>query len=149
MRQRQVLTHSSHILLKVNSNKCFIILYYFLLMDPGKTCFNKLYIFQKSSPLFGSHSFCPLGGWNLALRSSVFVCVHPSWLKGGVVTGVDYCKKAHNFQTDSQTCTRFSGQVGHEPKDSWLIVRTDWQKGGRGSGSGPYQNDTELLNRLM
>ncbi len=30
---------------------------------------------------------------------------------------------------DSQTCTRFSGKVGHEPKDSWLTVRANWQKG--------------------
>ncbi len=32
--------------------------------------------------------------------------------------GVAQCEKANNFQMDSQTCTRFSGNVGHEPKDS-------------------------------
>ncbi len=47
----------------------------------------------------------------------VCVCVHVNWLKGGVAVGVD-CKKVHNFQMDSQTCTKFSGKVGHELKDS-------------------------------
>ncbi len=47
----------------------------------------------------------------------VFVCVHANWPKGGVVMGVAYCKNVQNFQMDSQTCTRFSGKVGHEPKD--------------------------------
>ncbi len=48
----------------------------------------------------------------------VCVCVHTNGLKGGVVMEVAYCKKVHNFQMDSQTSTRFSGKVGHEPKDS-------------------------------
>ncbi len=41
--------------------------------------------------------------------------------------GVAYCKKAHNSQMDSQTCTRFIVKVGREPKDSSLTV---WAKGG-------------------
>ncbi len=32
----------------------------------------------------------------------VCVCVHANWLKGGMV-------RAHNFQMESQTCTRFNG----------------------------------------
>ncbi len=48
----------------------------------------------------------------------VCVCVHANRLKEGVALGVTYCKKVHNFQMDSQTWTRFSGTVGHEPKDS-------------------------------
>ncbi len=40
----------------------------------------------------------------------VWVWVHANWLKGGVVRGVAHCKRAHNFQVDSQTCTRFSGK---------------------------------------
>ncbi len=35
---------------------------------------------------------------------------------------------------DSQTCTRFSGKVGHEPKDSWLTIWANWQKGGMAVG---------------
>ncbi len=35
----------------------------------------------------------------------VCVCVPANWLKGGLAMGVDYCKKAHNFQMDSLTCT--------------------------------------------
>ncbi len=48
----------------------------------------------------------------------VCVCVHASCLKGGVTMGVVYGKKGHDFHMVSQTCTRFSGNVGHEPKDS-------------------------------
>ncbi len=48
----------------------------------------------------------------------VALSVHANWLKGGIAMGVVYCKKVQNFQMDSQTCTRFSGKVGHEPKDS-------------------------------
>ncbi len=48
----------------------------------------------------------------------VCVCVHANWLKGGVEMGVAYSKKEHNFRMDSQYYTRFSGKVGHEPKDS-------------------------------
>ncbi len=48
----------------------------------------------------------------------VCVCVDANWLKGSVIMGVSYCDKAHNFRMDSQTCTRFSGKVGHEQQDS-------------------------------
>ncbi len=41
--------------------------------------------------------------------------------------GVAYYKQVHNFQMDSQTCTRFSGKVG-----SWAKVRQ--KKGGVGVG---------------
>ncbi len=27
------------------------------------------------------------------------------------------CKKAQNFEKDSQVCAKFSGKVGHEPED--------------------------------
>ncbi len=54
--------------------------------------------------------------------------------KGGVAMGVASCKKVHNFQMDSQICTRFSGKVGHEPKDSWLTVQANWQKAGMAVG---------------
>ncbi len=37
----------------------------------------------------------------------------PTELNRGEAIGVAYCKKVHNFQMDSQTCTRFSGKVGH------------------------------------
>ncbi len=50
-------------------------------------------------------------------------------------------KKVHNFQIDLWTCTRFSGNVGHEPKDSRLTVQANWQKG-CGSGSGLEQKGT-------
>ncbi len=33
-------------------------------------------------------------------------------------TGQAFYKKVFNFQMDSHICTRFSGKVGHEPKDS-------------------------------
>ncbi len=48
----------------------------------------------------------------------VCVCVHANWLKEGMAMGVACCKKGHNFQMDSQTCTGFSGKVDHEPQDS-------------------------------
>ncbi len=48
------------------------------------------------------------------------VCVHASWLKGGVAVGVTHCKKALNFQMDSQTCTRFIAKADHVQKDSCL-----------------------------
>ncbi len=34
--------------------------------------------------------------------------------------GVTYCKKAHNFQMDSHTCTTFTAKVNHEPKVNCL-----------------------------
>ncbi len=43
---------------------------------------------------------------------------------------VAYCRKARNFRVDSKTCAKFSGKVVREPKDSQLIVRANWQKGG-------------------
>ncbi len=52
--------------------------------------------------------------------------------KGGVAFGVANCKKAHNFQMDSHTCTRFNGKVGHELSICWGQL----SKRGRGSGSG-------------
>ncbi len=52
------------------------------------------------------------------VENKVCICVHASLLKVGVAMGVVYCKIAHNFQMDSQACTRFSGKFGHEPKDS-------------------------------
>ncbi len=55
----------------------------------------------------------------------VCVFVHVSGLKGELAVGVACCKKLHNFQMDSQTCTGFSGKVCHELKDSWLTV---WAK---------------------
>ncbi len=47
-------------------------------------------------------------------------------LPGSVIS--DCNKKVHNFQMDSQTCPRFSGQAGHEPNDSWLTAQVNWQK---------------------
>ncbi len=46
----------------------------------------------------------------------VGVC-YANWIRGGMEMGVAYCK-THNFLIDSQTCTRFSGKVGHESKNS-------------------------------
>ncbi len=48
----------------------------------------------------------------------VCVCVLANWLKGDVAMGAAHGKNVQNFHMDSQTCTRFSGKVGHEPKDS-------------------------------
>ncbi len=48
----------------------------------------------------------------------VCVCVHVNCRKGGVTMGVAYCKKVHNIQMDSQTCTGFIGKVAHESMDS-------------------------------
>ncbi len=49
----------------------------------------------------------------------VCVCVCSCQLaERGVAGGVAYCKKAHDFQMDSQTCMRFGGKVHDEPKDS-------------------------------
>ncbi len=39
-------------------------------------------------------------------------------------------KKMHNFKMDSQTVMKFSAKVAHEPEDSWLTVKANWQKGG-------------------
>lgn len=65
----------------------------------------------------------------VCLFGKVCVCAHDSWLKGGVAMGGTYRRKAHNFQMDSQTCPRFSGNTGHEPEDSWLTCHAIWQKG--------------------
>ncbi len=54
----------------------------------------------------------------MCVKVCVCVCVHANWLKGDVAMGVAYCKKVQHIQMDSQTCTRFSGKVVHEPKDS-------------------------------
>ncbi len=64
-------------------------------------------------------------------RLSVCVCVcvcvcvkmcagvHANLFQKGVAMGVFYRKKVQkNSQIDSQTCTRFSGKVGHESKYS-------------------------------
>ncbi len=56
--------------------------------------------------------------------------VRTDWLKRGVAMGVACCKKAQSFQMDSQTCTRFSGKVGLEPKESSKTIQVNWQKGG-------------------
>ncbi len=52
----------------------------------------------------------------------LWVFVHANWPKGAVAVGVAYRKKEYNFQMDSQICTRFSGKVGHRPKDTGLTV---------------------------
>ncbi len=49
--------------------------------------------------------------------------------ESGVAIVLARCIKAHNFQMDSQTCTKFCEKVGHEPKDRWLSVQANWQKG--------------------
>ena len=46
------------------------------------------------------------------------VRVHVNWLKGGVAMGVDDHKKVHNFDIDSQICTRCCGKVDHDPNNS-------------------------------
>ncbi len=46
------------------------------------------------------------------------VCVCVFTPVAGVVMGVAFCQKVHNFQMDSQICTKFSGKVDYEPKDS-------------------------------
>ncbi len=59
----------------------------------------------------------------MEVRGGVCVCVCVSvcscelTTKATAVGGLLQIK-ANNFQIDSQTCTRFSGKVGHEPKDS-------------------------------
>lgn len=51
------------------------------------------------------------------------VCVHAKWLKGGMDVG------EANFQMDSETCKRFCGKFGNEPKDNWLTVHANREKG--------------------
>ncbi len=51
--------------------------------------------------------------------------------KGGVAMRGAYSKKVHNFQMDSQTCTRFSVKFGHEPRE-------------RGSGSDLLQKGAHM-----
>ncbi len=80
------------------------------------------WLVHKNSSLFVGLSIHP--GWlkfgmdikNVCVKACI--CVHANWLKGGVVMGVAHCKKVHNFRMDLHTWTRFSGKVGHEPKDS-------------------------------
>ncbi len=49
---------------------------------------------------------------------NVCVSAHAHLAKRGLGNGAGVLKKAHNIQVDSQTCTRLSGKIGHEPKDS-------------------------------
>ncbi len=51
----------------------------------------------------------------VCLCVTIYVCVNAIQVKEGVLTEVAYCKKAHNFQMDLQTCTRFSEKGGYEP----------------------------------
>ncbi len=61
------------------------------------------------------------------------VCLCSCFLaKGAVAMGLAYCK--HDFQINLQTCTRFSGKVVYEPKDSWWTVWPNQEKGGVGVG---------------
>ncbi len=87
-----------------------------------------------------------LGGWKLAWRLQMCVCVHANWLKGGVAMGVTYCKKVLIFHMDLQTCTRCSGKVCHEAKDSWLTVRATGKKGGVAVG---VAGNTKMHNFWM
>ncbi len=87
---------------------------------------------HRNSPLSHGHSFHDRRLKFVIKVKCVCVCVslvYANRLKGGVAMWVAYCKKTHNFQMDSQTFTRFSRKVGHEPEDSWLTVCANWQKG--------------------
>ena len=68
---------------------------------------------------FHSHSFA-LEGWHFEWVSSVCdsVCV---WLQVG----------SGNCQMDSQTCTRFSGKICCESRNSWRAVHANWINGTR------------------
>ncbi len=61
-------------------------------------------------PLFGCHNFhhgrLKFGMEVRRVCEGVCLCSY-QMAKGGVAVGVVYCKTAHEFQLDSQTCTRF------------------------------------------
>ncbi len=63
------------------------------------------------------------------------VCVHASWLKGGVAVGGANCKKVHNFQIDSQTCTDLVEKMVMSQRSA-DDCSGQLAKRGRGSGSG-------------
>ncbi len=100
---------------------------------------------HKNSPHFGSHSFHPrrlkFGMEIKCVRMKVvFVLMPIDWK--GCDGGNGLLQKVHIFQTDSQTWSRFTAKVGHDPKDSWLTVWADWQKGA-------WQWEWPVTNRCM
>ncbi len=50
-------------------------------------------------------------GIEVCVRVCVCVCVNANWLKGVWQLEWPIFKKAHDFQIDSQTCSRFSGKM--------------------------------------
>ncbi len=67
---------------------------------------------------------------NSALWWLVFVCVraHANWLKVGVEMGVAFCKKVHDFQIASQTCT-FSDRLAMSQRTAHWLLRPTGKKG--------------------
>ncbi len=67
------------------------------------------------------------GGGQVCVCVCVCVCVwafvHANWPKGGMAVGVTYCKWTHNYQMDSQTCTRFGGKVVWTKIGSRIVLR--------------------------
>ncbi len=97
------------------------------------------WLVHKNSPLFDGHTFRP---WRLKFGMEVkcvcvcvcvcvwrcfFVFLTVGWK--GCGNGSGLMQNVSNFQMVSQTCTRFSGKISHEPKDSRLTVWANWQKG--------------------